>query len=191
VKLLSPISTKVKGFQSISKCLFNRKSISRNRTHLQSYSLIQCVVLREIDFLIKIICWWIQNLHLLWSGVTWMQICASLNHRKKMKTERSRMMLQNLQQNYRACYTCSKLLFASPYRIFVIHYGKHYIPRFVWTGGLFQKLSTFTIWPIRRPNRPWPGPRTANIQVVIFLPSATFAMHRVNNCFVYAWRYRI
>jgi len=51
--------------------VFNKKSISRNITHRQSYILFKdwrCVVLREVDFLFKNLQ---QILFHLWSEVTW------------------------------------------------------------------------------------------------------------------------
>ena len=50
-----------------------------------------CVILREIDFLLKI-CWSIPCLHPLWKVHTWIEICASLNHRKKTKADGSRLI---------------------------------------------------------------------------------------------------
>jgi len=50
-----------------------------------------CVILREIDFLLKI-CWSIPCLHPSWKVHTWIKIWASLNHRKKMKAEPSRLI---------------------------------------------------------------------------------------------------
>ena len=50
-----------------------------------------CVILREIDFLLKI-CWSIRCLHSSWKVHTWIEICASLNHRKKMKADGSRLI---------------------------------------------------------------------------------------------------
>jgi len=46
----------------------------------------RCVILREIDFLLKI-CWSIPCLHPSWRLLTWIWICASLNHCKKMKAQ--------------------------------------------------------------------------------------------------------
>jgi len=50
-----------------------------------------CVILREIDFLLKI-CWQIPCLHPSWKVHTWIEICASLNHRKKTKADGSRLI---------------------------------------------------------------------------------------------------
>jgi len=50
-----------------------------------------CVILREIDFLLKI-CWSIPCLHPLWKVHTRIEICASLNHRKKTKADGSRLI---------------------------------------------------------------------------------------------------
>ena len=50
-----------------------------------------CVILRESDFLLKI-CWSIPCLHPLWKVHTWIEICASLNHRKKTKADGSRLI---------------------------------------------------------------------------------------------------
>ena len=50
-----------------------------------------CVILREIDFLLKI-CWSIPCLHPSWKVHTWIEICASLNHRKKTKAGGSRLI---------------------------------------------------------------------------------------------------
>ena len=51
----------------------------------------ECVILREIDFLLKI-CWSIPCLHPSWNVHTWIEICASLNHRKKTKADGSRLI---------------------------------------------------------------------------------------------------
>ena len=50
-----------------------------------------CVILRDIDFLSKI-CWSIPCLHPSWKVHTWIEICASLNHRKKTKANGSRLI---------------------------------------------------------------------------------------------------
>ena len=50
-----------------------------------------CLILREIDFLLKI-CWSIPCLHPSWKVHTWIEICASLNHRKKTKADGSRLI---------------------------------------------------------------------------------------------------
>jgi len=50
-----------------------------------------CVISREIDFLLKI-CWSIPCLHPSWKVHTWIEICASLNHRKKTKADGSRLI---------------------------------------------------------------------------------------------------
>jgi len=50
-----------------------------------------CVVLREINFLLKIY-WSIPCLHPSWKVHTWIKIRASLNHRKKTKAEGSRLI---------------------------------------------------------------------------------------------------
>jgi len=50
-----------------------------------------CVILREIDFLLKI-CWSIPCLHPSWKVDTWIEICSSLNHRKKTKADGSRLI---------------------------------------------------------------------------------------------------
>ena len=50
-----------------------------------------CVILREIDFLLKI-CWSIPCLHPSWKVNTWIEICATLNHRKKTKADGSRLI---------------------------------------------------------------------------------------------------
>jgi len=50
-----------------------------------------CVILREIDFLLKI-CWWIPCLHPSWKVHTWIEIFASLNHRKNTKADGSRLI---------------------------------------------------------------------------------------------------
>ena len=51
----------------------------------------RCVILREIDFLLKIR-WSIPCLHPSWKVHTWIEICASLNHRKKTKADGSRLI---------------------------------------------------------------------------------------------------
>jgi len=50
-----------------------------------------CVILREIDFLLKI-CWSIPCLNPSWKIHAWIEICASLNHRKKTKADGSRLI---------------------------------------------------------------------------------------------------
>jgi len=59
-----------------------------------------CVVLREIDFIWKIADWF-TRLSSLWRLVTWVPICASLNHRKKKRIEPcpliSRKLIANLE----------------------------------------------------------------------------------------------
>ena len=50
-----------------------------------------CVTLREIDFLLNI-CWSIPCLHPSWKVHTLIEICASLNHRKKTKADGSRLI---------------------------------------------------------------------------------------------------
>jgi len=50
-----------------------------------------CVILREIDFLLKF-CWSIPCLHPSWKVHTWIEICASLNHRQKTKADGSRLI---------------------------------------------------------------------------------------------------
>jgi len=81
--------------QGIDQQMFNRKSISRKITHPQSLRTVlkdrRCVILREIDFLLKI-CWSIPCLHPSWKVHTWIAICASLNHRKKTKADGSRLI---------------------------------------------------------------------------------------------------
>jgi len=92
--------------QRIDQQIFNRKSIWRKITHPQSlfkYNFISiefyfylnkdwgCVILREIDFLLKI-CRSIPCLHPSWKVHTWIEICASLNHRKKTKADGSRLI---------------------------------------------------------------------------------------------------
>ena len=49
------------------------------------------VILREINFLSKIF-WSIPCLHPAWKVHTWIEICASLNHRKKTKADGSRLI---------------------------------------------------------------------------------------------------
>ena len=44
-----------------------------------------------MDFLLKI-CWSIPCLHPSWKVLTWIEICASLNHRKKTKADGSRLI---------------------------------------------------------------------------------------------------
>ena len=50
-----------------------------------------CVILHEIDFLLKF-CWSIPCLHPSWKVHTWIEICTSLNHRKKTKADDSRLI---------------------------------------------------------------------------------------------------
>ena len=50
-----------------------------------------CAILREIDFLLKI-CWSIPCLQPSWKVHTWIEICTSLNHRKKTKADGSRLI---------------------------------------------------------------------------------------------------
>ena len=78
--------------QGIDQQIFNRKSISRKIMHPQSlFKDWGCVILREIDFLLKL-CWSIPCLHPSWKVHTWIEICASLNHRKKTKADGSRLI---------------------------------------------------------------------------------------------------
>jgi len=53
-----------------------------------------CVIFREINFLLNI-CWSIRCLHPSWKVHTWIEICASLNHRKKTKADGSRLTPRN------------------------------------------------------------------------------------------------
>jgi len=55
------------------------------------FSGLRCVILREIDFLLKI-CWSTPCLHPSWKVHTWIEICASLNHRKKTTADGSRLI---------------------------------------------------------------------------------------------------
>jgi len=73
--------------ESISKFLIG------NRFHvkLRIFQDWGCVILREIDFLLKI-CWSIPCLHPSWKVHTWIEICASWNHRKKTKADGSRLI---------------------------------------------------------------------------------------------------
>jgi len=70
--------------QGIDQQMFNRKSISRKITHPQS-------LFKWFYFLLKI-CWSIPCLHPSWKVHTWIEICASLNHRKKTKADGSRLI---------------------------------------------------------------------------------------------------
>ena len=74
--------------QEIDQQIFNRKSISRKITPPQS---LFKEILREIDFVLKI-CWSIPCLHPSCKVHTWIEICASLNHRKKTKADGSRLI---------------------------------------------------------------------------------------------------
>ena len=58
---------------------------------LVTVSFTICVILREIDFLLQF-CWSIPCLHPSWNVHTWIEICASLNHRKKTKADGSRLI---------------------------------------------------------------------------------------------------
>jgi len=79
--------------ESISKFLIG------NRFHVKLHILSPywnrkdwgCVILREIDFLLKI-CWSIPCLHPSWKEHTSIEICARLNHRKKTKADGSRLI---------------------------------------------------------------------------------------------------
>ena len=70
-------------------------SLSSGGRYLQIESYLnkdwECVILREIDFLWKI-CWSIPFLHPSWKIHTWIEICASLNHRKKTKADCSQLI---------------------------------------------------------------------------------------------------
>ena len=81
--------------QGIDQQIFNRKSISRKITHPQSSFYLNkdwgWVILRKIDFLLQV--WWsIPCLHPSWKVHTWIEICASLKHRKKTKADGSRLI---------------------------------------------------------------------------------------------------
>ena len=64
-------------------------TLQRNRIYLNKDW--GCVILREIDFLLKI-CWSIPCLHPSWKVHTWIEICANLNHRKKTKADGSQLI---------------------------------------------------------------------------------------------------
>ena len=69
----------------------SRKSLRRRRRRFYLNKDWGCVILREIYFLLKI-CWSIPCLHPSWKVHTWIEICASLNHRKKTKADGSRLI---------------------------------------------------------------------------------------------------
>ena len=62
--------------------------------------------------------WLIPCLFHLWSEVTWIQICASLNHREKITTEPSRLIsrkpIENLQRLFVACLCFIKVNVLQP-----------------------------------------------------------------------------
>ena len=85
-----------------------------------------CVILREIDFLLKF-CWAIPCLHPSWKVHTWIEICASLNHRKNTKADGSRLIPRKhtetpvllsvisyltdiLQQGRKLCFYCDQIV---------------------------------------------------------------------------------
>ena len=82
--------------ESISKFLIGNRFHVKLRI-LSPYSIIclnkdwECVISREIDFLLKI-CWSIPCLHPSWKVHTWVEIYASLNHGKKTKADGSRLI---------------------------------------------------------------------------------------------------
>jgi len=45
------------------------------------------------------------NSSLVWGLVTWIQICASVNHHKKMKAEHSRLIRRKLTENLKAFHS--------------------------------------------------------------------------------------
>jgi len=80
--------------ESISKFLIGNRFHVKLRI-LSPYSLNNslnkdwgCVIIHEIDFLLKI-CWSIPCLHPSRKVHSWIEICASLNHRKKTKADGS------------------------------------------------------------------------------------------------------
>jgi len=80
-----------------------------------------CIVLREIDFLLKIVIdsWLNPCLFCLWSDVTWIQICTSLSQRKKMKAEPNRLI--PLKQGFPTGGTCT----CTPRDTFCLSEGVH------------------------------------------------------------------
>ena len=71
----------------------------------------ECVILSEIDFLLKI-CWSIPCLHPSWKVHTWIEICASLSHRKKTKADGSRLIPRKHTETLvllSVCYKWSRL----------------------------------------------------------------------------------
>ena len=103
---------KESGKESISKFLVG------NRFHIKLRILKDwgCVILREIDFLLRV-CWSIPCLHPSWKVHTWIEICASLNHRKKKETDGSRLIprkhtetLVLLSDAQKGFYFCQKLI---------------------------------------------------------------------------------
>jgi len=76
-----------------------------NTTHRQSYHLIQ---IEWNWFPIKNL-WLIPCFFHLWSEVTWIQICASLNHRKKVKAEPSWLIPLTPMENIELFITISAI----------------------------------------------------------------------------------
>ena len=83
--------------QGIDQQIFNRRSISCKITH-QLNKDWGCVILHEIDLLLKI-CWSIPCLHPSWKVHTWIEICASLNQRKRRKQMAVDWFLESIQKH--------------------------------------------------------------------------------------------
>jgi len=87
-------------------CFFKRywnKSLSFDLAYSSMYCILSTMgvskeSISRFDFLLKI-CWLILCLPSWWRVHTWIQICASLHHRKEMKAERSRLILRKHTEN--------------------------------------------------------------------------------------------
>ena len=95
-----------------------------------------CVILREIDFLLKI-CWSIPCLHPSWKVHTWIEISASLNHRKKTKADGRRLIPRK--------HTETLVLLSITFTYYVgfmfIHKTKHYWIVFIFLLYLEYKIT--------------------------------------------------
>ena len=107
-----------------------------------------CVILCEIDFLLKI-CWSIAGLNPSWKVHTWIEICASLNHRKKTKADGSRLIPRKntetlvLLSEFKIIVKCSRLLRVS---VFIHGFSHFKIPNIFQLENFlrFINVSNFT-----------------------------------------------
>ena len=82
---------KLKGWRNSREKTNSRLQSKFSKSFACNFQDWGCVILGEIDFPLKI-CWSIPCLHPSWKVHTWIEICASLNHRKKTKADGSRLI---------------------------------------------------------------------------------------------------